>query len=494
MTLIRGILKGPYSNPLSDVAITMRAQKTTHSVLTLSSSVSVTDIDGKYSLTVEPGEYDVLLSTHGTSAVSIGSIKVNIDSLPGTLNDFLLKPNESDITPEVIQIVDRMRVDAAVSAAAAKLSEQNAADSVKPVVDAGFGSGPIHKDDAFAKDNKSSIQRYTVATKNRPGNVSGAVMSLPIDGGPSCAYFSIAVGRQSWVGSSATTSPGVITWSRLFSDIDKPTVEDIPNLKDWGLTKAVTAANRGDFNSQMKSRRGFVATDPLGNPFKDTGTYFLDTRSWAITQDETNDSYRTVQTCFGYGVNGSQLGKIALRGWNGTTFSNWTWMWSEANTTVDVNGFIKKASPIVKVFGDGTCELNTESQGVTTKRISVGVYLISGTLGFNADAGWGGATGGIEIPLDINKRAQIWVDFKVLANGDIELHTYHREHQDGPIFARNVIERVSDGDPIDIPDGRWVDLRVEMPEVELVIDPAEANADEYNELDNQQEPEGTYPQ
>lgn len=148
------------------------------------------------------------------------------------------------------------------------------------------------------------------------------------------------------------------------------------------------------------------------------------------------------------------------------------------NVTVDSNGFVKKASPIVKLFGDGSSELNDESQGVTTERVSEGVYRISGTLGLNADAEWGGAEGGIEIPLDINKRAKIWVDYKVLANGDIELRTYHREHQSGPTFARNIIEGVSDGDPIDIPDGRWVDLRVEMPEVEPVIDPDDVNADE----------------
>lgn len=156
----------------------------------------------------------------------------------------------------------------------------------------------------------------------------------------------------------------------------------------------------------------------------------------------------------------------------------WNRVWSEINTTIDSNGFIKKASPIVKLFGDGTAELNGESQGVTTERISAGVYRISGTLGLNADAEWGGAEGGIEIPLDINKRAKIWVDYKVLANGDIELRTYHREHQSGPTFARNIIEGVSDGDPIDIPDDRWVDLRVEMPEVEPVIDPDDVNADE----------------
>lgn len=60
------------------------------------------------------------------------------------------------------------------------------------------------------------------------------------------------------------------------------------------------------------------------------------------------------------------------------------------NTTVDANGFIKAASPIVKRFGTGESELNDQSQGVTTERVSEGVYRISGTLGFNADAEWGG--------------------------------------------------------------------------------------------------------
>lgn len=462
MALISDILRGPYGDPQSNVIITMRAKETSARVLVSNSSAAITAADGKYSMQVFPGQYEVLVSTLG----KIGEIQVFSDSKDGTLNDFLLAPGEDELTPAVVQTVDTMRADAAKSAAAAKVSEQNSADNVKPVVAAGFGSGPIHTADAFSKDNKSSIQRYTVATANRPGNVSGAVMSMPVDGVPSCTYFAIAAGRQSWIGSSTTASPGVVTWSRLFSDVDKPMVEDIPNLKDWGLTKAVTAAVRGDFGRQMKSRRGYVATDPLGNPFKDTGTYFLDTRSWAVTQAETDESYRTVQTCFGYGANGNQLGKIAVRGWTGSAFTPWLWMWSEANTTVDSNGFIKKASPIVKLFRDGSCELNDESQGVTTERVSDGVYRVSGTLGFNADAEWGGPDGGIEVPLDRNKQPLIWVDYEVEPTGDLLIKTYHRTHPTAPAFARNEVLGYDEGMPIDIAEGRWVDLRVEMPTAE----------------------------
>ncbi|MFV8907044.1 hypothetical protein ABQ333_17525 [Serratia fonticola] len=138
-------------------------------------------------------------------------------------------------------------------------------------------------------------------------------------------------------------------------------------------------------------------------------------------------------------------------------------MWHTANTTVDANGFIKKASPIVKLFGDGQCELNDESQGVTTERVSEGVYRISGTLGFNADAEWGGVDGGIEIPTDRNKLPLVWVDYEVDATGDLLIKTFHRVNSTAPKFAQNVKTGYKEGQPIDIPAGRWIDLRVEMP-------------------------------
>ncbi|WP_258089842.1 prophage tail fiber N-terminal domain-containing protein [Serratia liquefaciens] len=462
MALISDVLRGPYGDPQPDVIITMRAKGTSSKVLVSNSSATTTDADGKYSMQVFPGRYEVLVSTLG----NIGEIQVFSDSKDGTLNDFLLAPGEDELTPAVVQTVDTMRADAAKSAAAAKVSEQNSADNVKPVVAAGFGSGPLHAADAFSKDNKSSIQRFTNATANRPANTSGGLLTLPIDGGPSCSYLATSVTRQAWVGNSNTAAPSTVVWSRLFSTSDLPTVNDISNLKDWGLSKGVTAASKGNFNAQMQSRRGYVSTDPIGNPFKDTGTHFLDTRSWAVTQTGTDDSYRTVQTCYGYGASATSVGKIAVRSWNGTIFTPWIWLWSEANTTVDSNGFIKKASPIVKLFRDGSCELNDESQGVTTERVSDGVYRVSGTLGFNADAEWGGPDGGIEVPLDRNKQPLIWVDYEVEATGDLLIKTFHRTHPTAPAFARNEVMGYDEGMPIDIPKGRWVDLRVEMPAAE----------------------------
>ncbi|AQT55420.1 hypothetical protein [Serratia marcescens] len=148
--------------------------------------------------------------------------------------------------------------------------------------------------------------------------------------------------------------------------------------------------------------------------------------------------------------------------WNGKALHTRA-LWDSVNTTVDGNGFIKRASPIVKLYRNGSCELNDESHGIKTERVSEGVYRVSGALGFNADAQWGGPDGGIEVPLDRNKQPLIWVDYEVEPTGDLLIKTYHRTYTAAPPFARNDVQGYDEGMPIDIPAGRWIDLRVEMP-------------------------------
>lgn len=138
-------------------------------------------------------------------------------------------------------------------------------------------------------------------------------------------------------------------------------------------------------------------------------------------------------------------------------------IWGSRNTTVDVNGFIKQASPIVKIFGNGEYETNIDAEGVTVKRLAEGVYEVSGCLGLNSDASWGGIDGGFEIPIDRNKQPRIWLDYEIKEDGSILVKTYHRTHPTSPVFARNEIEGFSDGDPIDIPSDAFISVRVEMP-------------------------------
>ncbi|HIE5766501.1 TPA: hypothetical protein ACXN3T_001256 [Proteus mirabilis] len=140
------------------------------------------------------------------------------------------------------------------------------------------------------------------------------------------------------------------------------------------------------------------------------------------------------------------------------------YIWNTGNTTTDSNGFIKKASPIIDINPDGSFTTNDESEGATVTRVAKGEYLIEGVLGFNSDADWGGVDGGIEIPLDVNKQPLIWVNSKVNKDGSILVKTYHRTYPNAPEFANNTIDGFKDGDPIDIPDGRFISVRVQMPE------------------------------
>ncbi|MCE1543768.1 hypothetical protein LWU70_24095, partial [Enterobacter hormaechei] len=138
-------------------------------------------------------------------------------------------------------------------------------------------------------------------------------------------------------------------------------------------------------------------------------------------------------------------------------------LWDTKNTAVDSNGFIKQASPVVKIFTDGKYETNDESEGVTVTRLDVGQYLIEGCKALNSDAAWGGIDGGFEIPTDRNKQPLIWLDYKVNADGSVLVKTYHREHSSAPAFARNERDGLADGEPVDIPAHQFVSVRVEMP-------------------------------
>ncbi|OEC84796.1 phage tail protein [Acinetobacter sp. YK3] len=121
-----------------------------------------------------------------------------------------------------------------------------------------------------------------------------------------------------------------------------------------------------------------------------------------------------------------------------------------ANTTTDVNGFIKETSPIVKLFANAI-ELNDEAkeQPITFERLGTGDYLLKGSLGF-AQEGWY-----IEIPKDANGNTVVAVLYETLENGDISIKTYKRK------FDFEIAAVVADLDnPLDIPAGRWIDIRL----------------------------------
>jgi hypothetical protein len=96
--------------------------------------------------------------------------------------------------------------------------------------------------------------------------------------------------------------------------------------------------------------------------------------------------------------------------------------------------------------------VNGEAAGVSVERVSVGVYKVTGALGL-ATEGWT-----VEVPQDVNGNRLCFVETSTEAkSGTIAVKVSKRrfDTDTATIFA---------GDPMDIPDDRWVDLRLQMPE------------------------------
>ncbi|WP_285317166.1 hypothetical protein [Providencia rettgeri] len=176
----------------------------------------------------------------------------------------------------------------------------------------------------------------------------------------------------------------------------------------------------------------------------------------------------------GYGF---QIGKttgnksLSFRTLDNGEFSPTSVLYSTLNTTKDSNGNLKAASPIVKVFADHI-ETNDESEGVEMEHLGVGHYLIKGVVGFNADGAWG-INNGFVIPQDHNGKNTVLIDYKVRPDGDIEVFVFHQQNADMPERFQN--KRIKHFDeegvpvyfenyePCDVPESRWIDMRVEMP-------------------------------
>ncbi|MFO9750404.1 pyocin knob domain-containing protein, partial [Providencia pseudovermicola] len=152
-------------------------------------------------------------------------------------------------------------------------------------------------------------------------------------------------------------------------------------------------------------------------------------------------------------------------------WGSWYELYTTANTTKDSNGNLKAASPIVKLFADDI-ELNEESEGVEMEHLGIGHYLIKGVVGFNSDGAWG-INNGFVIPQDHNGKNMVLIDYKVRPDGDIEVFVFHQQNTDLPErFQNKRIKYIDkDGNPVyyenyepcDVPESRWIDMRVEMP-------------------------------
>ena len=159
-----------------------------------------------------------------------------------------------------------------------------------------------------------------------------------------------------------------------------------------------------------------------------------------------------------FGLNSSN--QVGFRTWdatNGWAPHGYRSFYHTGNVIKDGNGFLKGASPVIRLFAN-TVELNNEArqQNIEFEKLSVGDYLIKGSSGFAQD-GWY-----IETPKDANGNVLVAVVYKQLENGDISVKTYdYMLNKKGRIVADTET-------PLDIPENRWIDIRLqELPQPDI---------------------------
>ncbi len=607
---ISGVLKNGLGKPIPNCTIELKSKKTTLSVIATTEADQLVDVIGSYIMDVEPGEYSVSLCITGFPRKPVGDIQVYSDSRPGTLNDFLMMPDESDLTPELVLIFQQLRDEAKQAANEAtvnkELTNSILSDALKVQVDVNEKQRQVNADmvetdkykgaaATFAKSTSEDVEKTTadVATvsglkttaeaavqqaelsnlsaSNHAGRAEVAANSVKtltasagtlapdenataqwnsdtnnlligvpkglkgdkgekgeqgIQGAQGIQGVQGIKGDVGPIGPPVTLSPLLTSMAGLTTAANQliysngvntvmttsfpafgRSIIAVPDAtaarttigaaadsdvlkKDNDLSEISTPTAK--VNARSNLGLGTAAVMDIGvlaGDVMEVGAFGIGNTTskhppggasdfktnWGGLYSGMKSSIAGVSGAPESGVSYQLLNvpgnstpggtlQIAVNEVFGKAYIranyNWNWreLWCGYNAAVDTNGFIKRASPIVKLFGNGFGELNEESAGVTTERLSEGVYRLSGSLmGFHSDGAWD-----IEVPNDDNKQPIIWVNSAVEANGDIIVKTYHRTHPNAPKFAQNNISGYVDGDPIDIPVGRWLDLRVQV--------------------------------
>ncbi|WP_050525535.1 DUF2793 domain-containing protein [Pseudorhodobacter aquimaris] len=131
------------------------------------------------------------------------------------------------------------------------------------------------------------------------------------------------------------------------------------------------------------------------------------------------------------------------RSYRSGAWTVWAKIHDATNTTVDSNGFIKAASPILRLYDDHI-EDPVEPVPAIFTRVGRGHYKLVGVQEL-ADQGWQ-----IEVPQDENGNRLVFVQTSYdAAARTLEVNTSTVDWKSGWVA----------GKPVDIPQGRWIDLR-----------------------------------
>lgn len=287
-------------------------------------------------------------------------------------------------------------------------------------------------------------------------NTTTLPAALPITKGGTGATTAAAARTNLGLSTAATAT---LTTAR-----DDSTAGRVLKVGDFGIGFSNSATSVADFNTTRKTGFYGLVGSVGGNGVDTPNKPAQVSPAWwhCITN---NVSHAAGVDAFGFELLchfGSD--KLLYRRKTETGYRDYVQIRDSSNTTVDSNGFVKSASPIIELYAD-KIELNDEAaeQDITFEKLGTGDYLIKGSSGF-AQEGWY-----IETPKDANGNVLFSVIYETLENGDISVKTYKKK------FDLETASIVADLDnPVDITENRWIDLRLQelpQPEIEVADDP-----------------------
>ncbi|SCB88152.1 Prophage tail fibre N-terminal domain-containing protein [Gilliamella bombicola] len=228
MAKISGILTDGAGQIINNCTIELYAKKTTGTVLTQTQAFHVAN-NGSYMMNVLPCDYEVKLIINGFPPKRIGTIQVFSDSADGSLNDFLLNPSESEITPAILQQVIDARNDANKAAS-------NAEKSVKNIKELGNSIESVAQSAKTSADNAK-------ASETNAKNIAHSVEGLVANASNSAQSAS----------ESATTATNASTSAKSYSDSAKSYADSASSSATASHNSAQQSSNSANAASSSES-------------------------------------------------------------------------------------------------------------------------------------------------------------------------------------------------------------------------------------------------
>lgn len=160
MTLLKGVLKNAFGEPLPGHTILFTALKNTQTVLNTVVSAIVTGSDGSYQKNIYQGRYQIDIFKDGIPKTTAGIIELYADSPDSDINTYLTLPGEAEVTPEFIQQVMELRnqaVEASDKANQNKIDTESYKNDAKDSADRAMAAS---SDSESALDESRQIKSY----------------------------------------------------------------------------------------------------------------------------------------------------------------------------------------------------------------------------------------------------------------------------------------------------------------------------------------------